>query len=339
MLIRAKAPLRISFAGGGTDVVPFPQEEGGAVLNATITKFAHATLRSRDDRQIKIESLDLDEIGEYEIDGPLEFDGKLDLIKAAIKRLGPEDAGYSLFLQSSAPPGSGLGSSSTMMVALVGLLVAARNQALTEYEVADLAHSIERNDLGVGGGSQDHYSAAFGGFNFIEFEGDRVIVNPLRVSPDTIYELEHNLLLCYTGTTRRSDRIIADQTARFEAGEEATRNALLRQKELAIEMKNALLQRRIADFGDLLGQAWEAKKQMSPHITNDAIDELYDTARSHGAQGGKITGAGGGGYLMLYCEHERRHHVAEAVTKLGAAVTDLSFYPDGVRTWRVGDGA
>ena len=203
MLIRAKAPLRISFAGGGTDVVPFPQEEGGAVLNATITKFAHATLRSRDDRQIKIESLDLDEIGEYELDEPLEFDGKLDLIKAAIKRVGPEDStGFSLFLQSNAPPGSGLGSSSTMMVALVGLLVAARNLALTEYEIAELAHSIERTDLGVGGGSQDHYSATFGGFNFIEFEADRVIVNPLRISPDTIYELEHNLLLCYTGTTR-----------------------------------------------------------------------------------------------------------------------------------------
>ena len=195
------------------------------------------------------------------------FDGKLDLVKAAIRELGDRSApGYDLFLHSNAPPGSGLGSSSTVMVTLIGLLKEFHNLPLTDYEIAGLSHRIERIDLGLLGGMQDQYAATFGGFNFIEFDADRVIVNPLRMADEVIHELEHNMLLCYTGATRRSDGIIEDQTRRLEEGGE-TLAALRSQKELAVEMKNALLRRRLREFADLLDQAWQEKKRMSPKIT------------------------------------------------------------------------
>lgn len=335
-LIRAKAPLRISFAGGGTDVAPFPEREGGFVLNATITRYAYGTLRPRGDDQIQIESADLGMTATFGAGDPLRFDGRLDLVKAALRRLADRDApGFDLYLHSGAPPGSGLGSSSTMMVALIGLLKEARNTPYTDYEIADLAFAIERNELGVRGGMQDQLAAAFGGFNFIELAKDHVVVNPLRISPDVVYELEHNLLLSFTGRTRASDKIIEDQMGRFARNEQRTLVGLRRQKEIAVAMKNALLQRRLDDFGELLNEAWEAKREMSPRITTPEIDELYATARRAGAIGGKITGAGGGGYMLLYCTGERRHHVEEALTAAGTEVQPVSFESEGLRTWRV----
>jgi D-glycero-alpha-D-manno-heptose-7-phosphate kinase len=337
MIIRAKAPLRISFAGGGTDVPPFPAQQGGLVLNATINRYAYGTLRSREDDNIQILSHDSGLRTEFGVHEPLVFDGKLDLAKAAIRRFaGRESRGFDLLLHSNAPPGSGLGSSSAMMVALIGALAEFRNLPVTDYELAELAHSIEREELGIKGGRQDQYAAAFGGFNFIELEADRVVVNPLRVAPDVMLELD--LLLCYTGTTRQSDHIIEDQTARFEQGNEDAVAGLLAQKELAVEMKNALLQRRLRDFGELLHTAWEAKKRMSSRISNERIEELYDEARRAGAIGGKVTGAGGGGYVLLYCRYDRKHEVADRMIELGASVDEFAFEASGLRTWRVDDG-
>jgi D-glycero-alpha-D-manno-heptose-7-phosphate kinase len=334
-LIRAKAPLRISFAGGGTDVPPFPEREGGLVLNATINRFAYGTLRPRADEQIQIESVDFGQTATYGVDDRLVFDGKLDLAKAAIREIvGRAGSGFELLLHSNAPPGSGLGSSSTMMVALVGLLKEFRSLPLTDYEVAELAYRIEREELGIKGGLQDQYSATFGGFNFIEMGADRVVVNPLRVSPDTVHELEHNMLLCYTGRTRESSRIIDDQTSRFEGGEEETLAGLRLQKELAVDMKDALLRGRLSEFGALLDRAWQAKKRMSPRITTDAIDAMYATARETGALGGKVTGAGGGGYILFYCDYRHKHRVAEAMRELGGVVEEFAFVQEGMRTWR-----
>jgi D-glycero-alpha-D-manno-heptose-7-phosphate kinase len=338
MIIRAKAPLRISFAGGGTDVPPFPAQQGGLVLNATINRYAYGTLRPRKDDSIQIHSHDYGLSTEFGVHEPLVFDGKLDLAKAAIRRFaGRESRGFDLLLHSNAPPGSGLGSSSAMMVALVGALAEFRNLPVTDYELAELAHSIEREELGIKGGRQDQYAAAFGGFNFIELDADRVVVNSLRVAPDVMLELEHNLLLCYTGTTRQSDHIIDDQTARFEQGNQDAVAGLLAQKELAVEMKNALLQRRLRDFGELLNTAWEAKKRMSTRISNERIEELYDEAQRAGAIGGKVTGAGGGGYVLLYCRYDRKHEVAERMIELDAFVDEFAFEPNGLRTWRVDD--
>ena len=204
---------------------------------------------------------------------------------------------------------------------------------LTEYETARLAYTVEREDLGLKGGTQDQYAAVFGGFNFIEFRADEVIVNPLRIPTETINELEYNLLLCFTGGTRASDHIIDDQTVRYRSQESSTIDGLRMQKELAVEMKDALLQGNLTEFGTLLDRAWAYKKKMSPKISNDHIDALYDEAKSHGAIGGKVTGAGGGGYMLLYCRYDTKHKVQAALAELGADAVDFQFDLAGLTTW------
>ncbi len=335
MVIRAKAPLRISFAGGGTDVAPYPELYGGCVLNATIDNFAFGSLCPRQDTKVKLESVDFGLKVEFDVKDEVCFDGKLDLPKAALKRLGALNShGFSIFLHTDAPPGSGLGSSSALVVALVGLIKDYKSLPFSDYEIAQMAHSIEREDLAISGGLQDQYASAFGGFNFIEFEKDRTVVNPLRIKRETVNELEHNLLLCYTGTTRRSDNIIDDQRQRLMANAKDTVGALARQKELAVAMKNALLTNRLNEFGDLLDSSWQTKKQMSARISNPRIDEIYEEARNKGALGGKITGAGGGGFMMFYCEFEKRHKVAEQLRKMGLVPMEFAFEPAGLQTWR-----
>lgn len=334
MVVRAKAPFRVSFAGGGTDVSPFPEMEGGAVLSATIDRYAYGSLRPRTDGRIRVESVDLGISLDFPVDDDLAFDGQLDLVKAAIRRLGPDERlGYDLALRSSAPPGSGLGSSSTVTVTLVALLQEHYGLALTDYEIAQLAFEIEREDLGIRGGLQDHYAATFGGFNFIEF-GERVVVNPLRIRRDVVNELEMSMMLCDTGVTRQSTKIIADQSARAESKEPETLEGLRAQKQLAFAMKSALLRGRLDEFGGLLNQAWHEKKKMSPLITTKQIDQAYAVALANGAIGGKVTGAGGGGYILFFCDFDSKHHVAAALTGLGATVTEFSFAAEGVTTWR-----
>ncbi len=334
MVIRAKAPLRVSFAGGGTDVPPFPAREGGLVLSSTINRYAYGSLRPRDDGRITVESVDFGLALDVSVDDELAFDGQLDLVKAAIRRLGQDERrGYDLVLRSSAPPGSGLGSSSTVMVALVALLQEYYRLPLTEYETAQLAFVIEREDLGIQGGLQDHYAATFGGFNFMEF-GEHVVVNPLRVRESVINELEINLVLCFTGVTRESAGIIVDQTARVHEKEDRALEGLRAQKELAAAMKAALLRGELSQFGYLLGEAWTEKKKMSPLITTPRIEEAYDLAVRNGAIGGKVTGAGGGGYILFYCEFDKMHRMTRALESFGAAVTQFSFDKEGVTTWR-----
>ena len=337
MLIRAKAPLRISFAGGGTDVPPFPAQEGGCVLSATIDRYAWGTLRPRHDGAICIESLDFGVSLTYSSRSEMVLDGNMDLAKAAIARLtGAYDQGFDLFLHCDAPPGSGLGSSSAMMVALVGLLKEWKNLPLTDYEVAELAHEVERVDLGIAGGMQDQYAATFGGVNYIEFLRDRVVVNSLKLSPDTINELEYNLLLVDTGKIRLSSNIIADQVGRYERGETASVDALRELKRLTSEMKESLLRRRFDEFGALLNEEWQHKKRMSDRISSPELDRLYQLALEEGAIGGKITGAGGGGYMLLYCRFDRKPAIRERLAKMGVQMGEVSLEPLGLQTWRVG---
>jgi len=333
-LLRARTPLRVSFAGGGTDVPPYPEENGGLVLSATINRYAYGTLRTREDRQIGIQSLDLDAVASFALDDARPDGDRLDLIKAAIQKLAAESpCGFDLFLHSAAPPGSGLGSSSAVVVTLVGLLADHMRMPLTDYEKARLAYTVEREDLGLKGGTQDQYAAVFGGFNFIEFRGDEVIVNPLRIPWETVQELEYNLLLCFTGGTRVSDHIIDDQTERYKSDTGSTVDSLEMQKQLAVQMKDALLRDNLTEFGELLDRAWTYKKQMSPKISNEHIDELYSEAKAHGAIGGKVTGAGGGGYLLLYCRYDAKHEVRAALAALGADAVDFQFDNVGSVTW------
>ncbi len=333
--IRARAPLRISFAGGGTDVPPFPTLEGGCVLSATIDRYAHGSLVPRADRMVSIESVDFKTTAEMTLDNEILCDGSLDLIKAAVRRFGRDGTdGYDLVLRSSAPPGSGLGSSSTMVVTLTGLLAQHYGLAMGAYQIAELAWAIEREDLGITGGMQDLYAATFGGFNFIEFT-DRVIVNPLRIRDEIALELELSLLLCFTGITRDSARVIEDQTRRAMTGSDDTLEGLRTQKELAVAMKAALLTGELNEFGALLGEAWIQKKRMSPLISNERIDELYELALSKGALGGKITGAGGGGYILLFCDFTKKHRVIEALEFAGTDVIEFAFDSKGLTTWQV----
>lgn len=337
IMIRAKSPLRISFAGGGTDVSPYMDERGGVVLSATIDKYAYGTLRVCEEKTITVQSFDYDMMAKYVTDEPLKYDGSLDLVKAVINRLnyhGPQN-GFELYIHNDAPPGSGLGGSSAMVVALVGLFSRWRHLPLAPYEVAELAHQIERVDLGLTGGKQDQFASVFGGFNFIEFHKHSTIVHPLRIDQDTLNELDYNLLLCYTGHTRNSDPIIDTQIRNYVDGRVDAVAAMDRLKELTILLKNALLRGRLDDFGHLLHDAWLAKKQMSSLISTPGLDRLYEAARAAGALGGKITGAGGGGYMFFYCPFGRRHHVAAAIEALGAQIVDFSFEFRGLQTWPV----
>jgi D-glycero-alpha-D-manno-heptose-7-phosphate kinase len=338
--VRAKTPLRISFAGGGTDVPPYPELYGGCVLNVTIDIFAWGSLQPREDDTIKIESVDLNLEVEFNSHEEPDLDGNLDLAKTALKRLGAlRSTGFDIFLHSDVPPGSGLGSSSALVVTLAGLVQEYKRMPIESYALAQTAYVIEREDFDISGGLQDHYAAAFGGFNFIEFYKDRVIVNPLRIQRSTVNELEHNLLLCYTGSTRRSDHIIDDQTARLVSNHKSALLGLSEQKTLAVSMKDALLTARLSEFGELLHCSWMAKKQISDRISNPYIDELYEEARKKGAIGGKITGAGGGGYMIFYCEFEKRHKVAEQLRKMGAIPAEFAFEADGLQTWRIDEQA
>lgn len=332
--VRAKAPLRVSFAGGGTDVPPFCHTEGGAVLSATIDRFAYGSLTPRSDGRVSVESVDFGISLDFPVSEDLAFDGNLDLVKAAIRRLRREDlGGYDLVLRSNTPPGSGLGSSSTMMVALVGMLLEFYELSMDRYVIADLAHAIERTDLRIQGGLQDHYAATFGGFNFIEF-GEQIIVNPLRISDVVINELEFSLLLCFTGVTRESGKIISDQTGRVVAAERETLNGLRAQKELAVAMKSALLRGNLGEFGELLGEAWREKQRLSPMITTPRIQQAFEIALANGAISGKVTGAGGGGYILFYCDFKKKHRVAEALERVGISAAEFSFEPRGLTTWR-----
>jgi D-glycero-alpha-D-manno-heptose-7-phosphate kinase len=335
---RAKAPLRISFAGGGTDVSPYADERGGLVLNATIDKYAYATLSIGQNPEITIKSLDYQTIAKFDLDQPLVYDGRLDLVKATIRRLNiaelnPARQGLTLSLHTDAPPGSGLGASSAVVVAIIGAFSQWLKLPLTNYEIASLAYQIERVDLAIQGGRQDQYAATFGGFNLIEFSGDQVIVNPLRISEAVLNELHYSLLLFYTGGTRLSAHIIQTQTEGYTSRQQEVVVAMDALKQLTIETKNALLQGRLEDFGRLLNESWNNKKKMAQTISNSRIDEMYQEALRLGALGGKISGAGGGGYMFIYCPYETQPAITQRLETLGAARVSFSFEKNGLQTW------
>jgi len=332
---RARAPLRISLCGGGTDVSPYPEEHGGMVLSATINQYAHASLRPRRDSRLTLASLDYDMVARYDHPRRIKLDGNLDLIKAVVRAFKVR-RGADLWVHSDAPPGSGLGSSSTLVVALIGVMGEWLRRPLPDYGVAELAYRIERVDLGLAGGRQDQYASAFGGFNFIEFNADGTVVNPLRIRSDVLNELEYRLLLCYMGQTRQSAKIIERQTAAYRAGEASVVEALRRLKSETLEMKKALLLGKVDALGELLHEAWESKKKLDEGISNSHVDRLYQLARREGAIGGKMPGAGGGGYFLLLTRFDRKHRVAAVLEKHGGQVVPFQFERRGLVTWASG---
>lgn len=338
-LVRARAPLRLGLAGGGTDVSPYSDDFGGLVLNVTIDKFAYATIAPRDDDQVELIAADSKRSWVGPCTPVLQRVDGLDLHVGVYNRIVKDfnqgqPLPVSITTHSEAPPGSGLGSSSTMVVALVHAFCELLSLPLGEYEIAHLAYEIERVDLDMAGGKQDQYAAAFGGLNFMEFYGDRVIVNPLRIKANIKAELESSLVLFYTGVSRESAKIIAQQTAHVKSGEQKSLNALHAVKEEAIRMKEAILKGDFDGFADSMRTGWESKKRMADSITNASIDEVYDAAIAAGALAGKVSGAGGGGFMMFFVDPALRPDVMRTLAGFNGQVFTCNFTESGAQSWR-----
>ena len=313
-------------------------EHGGAVLVSTINRYTFATLAPRTDREVRIQSLDFDLAVKYHVDDTPSYDGVLDLAKAAVRRICSQHnhSGLDLYLQSDAPAGSGLGGSASLTVAVMGALADFAAVRLDSYEMAELAYAIERFDLRISGGKQDQYACVFGGFNLIEFSRDGVLVNPLRIPPQVLNDLEYHLMLCYTGKTRLSAGLIDRQEQHYREGRTETIDGLHSLHTLSYAMKDALLRGRLGEFAELLDAAWASKVKVNPEMTDSHIDEMYETARRNGAVGGKLLGAGGGGYLLLFCEGDKKRRVREKLEALAGQFTDFSFVDEGVQIWQSG---
>lgn len=334
--IRARVPLRIGFGGGGTDIPPYCDEYGGVVLNATINRHAYATIVPNQDC-FNISSLDYDTSISYGIEDPFIYNGQLDLAKAILDYFRQNyvfEKGIDVFLHNEAPPGTGLGSSSAITVALIGAVAEFLHLSFDSYEIAELAYKIERVDRNSMGGKQDQYTAAFGGFNFMEFHKDITVVNSLRLRPEVLYELEYNLVFAYVGGQRLSAHLIEKQMNNYREGNVGTITALGSLKDLAYQMKSSLLRGKLNEFGTLLHESWTAKQRVAEGIGNPRISEIYNKALESGAIGGKITGAGGGGFMFFYCDKYKRFAVQEALSSAGAQVVNFNFVDEGLRVWR-----
>lgn len=335
--IRSKAPLRIGLAGGGTDVSPYSNEYGGAVLNATINMYAYCFLNETGDDSISFKSRDYGCDVTYPLAAQLPIDGNLDLFKHIYNRLvrefSPIIKPFCLVTYSDAPYGSGLGGSSTLVVAILKAMAEWWRLPLGEYDVAQLAYQIEREDAQLKGGKQDQYSATFGGFNYMEFYGDRVIVNPLRIKEETINELQGSLLLCYTGRSRESAHIIQSQIRNVSSGQMQAIEAMHQVKQDAFDMKEAVLTNRLDRFSEILDRAWDNKKRMAGAISNADIDALYDYAKRNGATAGKISGAGGGGFIMLAVDPVNKYDLKNGLCNKGYKTLDINFTNLGAQAW------
>ncbi|MDE1192124.1 MAG: dehydrogenase [Arachidicoccus sp.] len=340
-IYRSRAPLRIGLAGGGTDVSPYCDNFGGAILNATVSLYAKATIEISDCNQIILEAFDRNEREVYDIRNELPLNGKLDLLKGVYNRIkkdyGFPDKGFRLSTFVDAPAGSGLGTSSTLVVAILGAFVELLKLPLGEYDIAQYAYEIERRDLNLAGGRQDQYAATFGGVNFMEFYGEeKTIVNPLRIKQDYLNELENNLLLYYTSTSRESAKIIVEQQKNVKDNNEKSIEAMHQLKEQARMMKEALLTGKLNEIGNILDFGFSQKRKMAHNISNNLLEEIYEAAKKSGAAGGKISGAGGGGFMIFYCPDNTSYKVSETLRNFGGVVHPYQFTSEGLRSWTVG---
>ncbi|MEO6453973.1 MAG: dehydrogenase [Ginsengibacter sp.] len=338
MIYRSKAPLRIGLAGGGTDVSPYSDKYGGAILNATISLFAYANLELIEENKIIVEALDRDELEVFDWQSKLPINGKLDLLKGVYNRIQKDfvipQTGFRLCTFVDAPAGSGLGTSSTLVVAIIGAFVEMLKLPLGDYDIAHYAYQVERQDLKLSGGKQDQYAAMFGGVNYMEFyEDDKVIVNPLRIRSQYLHELENNLVLYFTSTSRSSSAIIDEQVKNVNEKNEKSIEAMHQLKEQARMMKEALLKGRLNEFGEILDFGFQQKRRMANNISNNALEEIYEAAKKSGATGGKISGAGGGGFMIFYCPGNSHHAVVKTLKSFGGEVKNYTFTKYGLTTW------
>jgi len=340
MIIRSKAPLRLGLAGGGSDVSPYSDIYGGLILNATINLYAYCTIEETSNNKIEICSYDSHCFKCYNSANKLKIDGEASLLKGVYNRVVKDyvhnPLSFKITTYNDAPAGSGLGTSSTMVVCILKAFVEWLGLPLGDYEISRLAYEIERKDLGLSGGKQDQYAAAFGGFNYMEFlQNDIVIVNPLKIKRWIIDELEASMVLFFTGASRSSAAIIDEQKKNTSTGNNDAIEAMHKIKQSAIDMKLALLKGDIDAFANILREGWENKKKMSNHITNTMIQEAMDTAIAAGAKAGKVSGAGGGGFIMFVVEPTRKREVIEALGKLNGFVMPFQFSDGGAHGWKI----
>lgn len=328
---RARSPVRISFGGGGSDLTHFFAGEGGAVINTTISLYSHATLRVRKDEQVIIHSRDLREsFYAKDLQGVFSQKGSFGLIQALLKAVHP-DFGFELFLHSDFPMNSGLGGSAVVSAAVLGCFNQFRQDRWDLHELAELAFQAERLYHGVAGGWQDQYATVFGGFNFMEFRMDQNIVHPLRIHPDILLELEESLILCDTGTPHDSGDIHQDQRQQMQ--QEGILQKVQSNVELTYRIRNHLLRGRLLQFGRCLHEAWQFKRQLSSKISNARLDQIYESALNHGAVGGKLLGAGGGGFFIFYVPPFRKHELMDNIETAGLKVHPFRFEQEGLRAW------
>lgn len=337
-IFRSRAPLRLGLAGGGSDVSPYSDLFGGAILNATISLFAYVDIEKTNDGKIVFEAKDFETTETFHIDEPIFLGGELNLLKGVYHRIMQdfpfEHQGIKITTYVQAPPGSGLGSSSTLVVALIGAFVEMLKLPLGEYDIAQYAFNIERLDLDLAGGKQDQYAATFGGFNYMEFYKDnKTIVNPLRIKSDYICELEKNMVLFYTSKSRESARIISEQVENVKSNNQTSLEAMHQIKAQSIMMKEALLRGELHKIGEIFDYGHLHKKNMASNISNDLLDQIYHTAKKAGATGGKISGAGGGGFMIFYCPGTTRYSVIKALNNFNGKNIPFLFTEQGLTTW------
>ena len=341
MLIRSKAPLRLGLAGGGTDIAAYYNRYGGYVLNATIDRYAYCTIEPREKGGVTFIAADLDVTEKYGEEARLPVSGKLQLHTGIYNRIVSDfwngvPLSFTMTTYSDAPAGSGLGSSSTMVVAIIKAFSEWLNLPLGEYDMASLAYTIERQDLALAGGKQDQYAATFGGFNFMEFDKDeKVIVNPLRLKRWIRNELEASIVLFYTGVSRESANIIKNQITNTESGNTKSLEQMHELKKYALTMKEALLKADFSGFSRCLSSGWLAKKNSAVSISNDFLDALSEYALESGACAAKISGAGGGGFMMLYCDPCDKIKLCRALSKKEGVVETVRFTEEGAQAWTI----
>lgn len=332
--------MRLGLAGGGSDVSPYSDLYGGLVLNATINLYAYCTIEETEDGMITIQGYDSHCFQSYPVSSQLDIDGEASLIKGVYNRIvrdfDVKPGAFTITTYNDAPAGSGLGTSSTMVVCILKCFVEWLSLPLGDYEISRLAYEIERLDLGLSGGKQDQYAAAFGGFNYMEFlQNDIVIVNPLKIKRWIIDELEASMLLFFTGKSRSSAAIIEEQKANTSKGENEAIEAMHKIKQSAKDLKLAILKGDIDGFADILREAWENKKKMAGHISNPMIEEAMSVALAAGAKAGKVSGAGGGGFIMFVVEPTRKKEVEAALKQLNGFVVPFQFSDGGAHGWKI----
>ncbi len=332
---RARSPVRISFGGGGSDLTHYFAGDGGAVINTTISLYSHATMRIRQDKKVVVHSRDLGaSLYADSLAAALARKGSFGLIQALLKAIHPE-FGFELYLNSDFPMNSGLGGSAVVSAAILGCFNQFRQDKWDLHELAELAFQAERLYLGVAGGWQDQYATVFGGFNFMEFRMDQNIVHPLRIHSDILLELEESLVLCDTGKPHDSGDIHQDQHQHMQ--QESVREKVKSNVDLTYRMRNHLLRGRLLKFGESMHEAWQFKRQFSSKISNKYLDDIYDSALRAGAIGGKLLGAGGGGFFLFYAPPFHKHTLIDYLESQGLKVRPFRFEQDGLRAWSARD--